>query len=153
MDAGLKRHDQRDRPVGEQPRLAVAHREEVERVEARQVLGRGIGEAPFAAQHVRDQCAARLLGGIRHRAANIGHDHGAAAGAMDPEPCPAGMQVAAGDDPAAVVPFGERRGGARVKLVAVADEDEGPVGMGLVSKGDDAHASAYRDSSPACQAS
>lgn len=46
----------------------------------------------------------------------------------------------------------ERRGGACMKLVAVADEDERPFGMDAVGKGDDAHARPYRVDHKPCQA-
>src|SRR3546814_20361643 len=59
---------------------------------------------------------------------------------MDAEPGPARLQIAAGDDAAAVVPLVKRRRSARVELVAVADEDERPVRMDAMGEGDDTHA-------------
>src|SRR3546814_6651020 len=59
---------------------------------------------------------------------------------MDAEPGPARLQIAAGDDAAAVVPLVKRRRSARVGLVAVADEDERPVRMDAMGEGDDTHA-------------
>src|SRR3546814_19492722 len=55
-------------------------------------------------------------------------------------PGPARLQIAAGDDAAAVVPLVKRRRSARVELVAVADEDERPVRMDAMGEGDDTHA-------------
>src|SRR3546814_1709654 len=74
------------------------------------------------------------------RAADVGDDDGAPARAMDAEPGPARLQIAPGDEAAAVVPLVQRCGGARVKLVAVADKDERPVGVDAMGEGDDTHA-------------
>src|SRR3546814_11036459 len=59
---------------------------------------------------------------------------------MDAVPGPAHLQIAPGDEAAAVFPLVQRCGGARVKLVAVADKDERPVGVDAMGEGDDTHA-------------
>jgi hypothetical protein len=131
----------------------AADRKQVEGVEAVEVGRRRVGEAALPAQQIGHERAARVLRRIGHRAADIGDDDGAAALGVDAEPRAARLEIAPRDNATAVVPRMERRGGACMKLVAIADEDDRPVGMDAVGKGDDAHARPYRVDRRPCQAS
>src|SRR5690606_10984239 len=100
---------------------------------------RRLGEATFAAQHVDHQGAAGFLRRIGHRAAYVGDDDDAPAWLMRTKPGSARLEVTSRNDAAAILPWSERGARTRVKFVAIADEDQGPVRMDPPGEGNDAY--------------
>ena len=124
-------------PVRQEMGLRAVGQNQVERVELLQRRGDRVRIAPLAGEQVGHQRAARsAVRGGEAVAAQVGNER-EAAGMRHSEPGPARLEVAAREDTA--LPFGERRGGAFVELVAVADRDEQPPGVRLPGEGGHAH--------------